>query len=84
MYVEGGSVSAIARVMDIKLGTVHSWVKKVCWAKELVAKLCQGRAARGSGQPQAKVISWDEMWTYVGSRRRGMRRERWIWTAVVE
>ena len=24
------------------------------------------------------------MWTYVGSRRQGMRRERWIWTAVVE
>lgn len=28
MYVEGSSISAIARVMDIKLGTVYSWVKK--------------------------------------------------------
>ena len=24
------------------------------------------------------------MWTYVGARRPGIRRERWIWTAVVE
>lgn len=23
------------------------------------------------------------MWTYVGARRRGKRREAWIWTAVV-
>ena len=30
------------------------------------------------------MISFDEMWTYVGSRRRGKRRSRWIWTAVVE
>ena len=42
------------------------------------------RAVRRQGQPPARVISWDEMWTYVGSRRQGMRRERWIWTAVVE
>ena len=24
------------------------------------------------------------MWTYVGARRRGKRRDWWIWTAVVE
>ena len=24
------------------------------------------------------------MWTYLGARRRGKRREVWIWTAVVE
>ena len=23
------------------------------------------------------------MWTYVGARRKGKRREAWIWTAVV-
>ena len=32
----------------------------------------------------AKVISFDEMWSYVGARRRGKRRECWVWTAVVE
>ena len=31
-----------------------------------------------------KVVSFDEMWTYVGSRRHGIRREIWIWTGVVE
>ena len=29
------------------------------------------------------AVSWDEMWTYVGARRKGKRREAWIWTAVV-
>lgn len=28
MYCEGSSISAVSRVMDIKLGTVYSWVKK--------------------------------------------------------
>ena len=31
-----------------------------------------------------KVISFDEMWSYVGARRQGKRRECWVWTAVVE
>ena len=34
--------------------------------------------------PPAQVISFDEMWTCVGARRREKRREVWIWTAVVE
>ena len=29
------------------------------------------------------AVSCDEMWTYVGARRKGKRREAWIWTAVV-
>ena len=32
----------------------------------------------------ARVIAFDELWTYVGARRRGQRRSRWVWTAVVE
>ena len=32
----------------------------------------------------AKVISFDEMWTYVGVRRGEKRNSVWIWTAVVE
>jgi IS1 family transposase len=31
-----------------------------------------------------KVISFDEMWSYAGARRRGKRRECWVWTAVVK
>ena len=38
---------------------------------------------------EAEVISFDEMWTYVGCRRKGKRNKVkrnsvWIWTAVVE
>ena len=32
----------------------------------------------------AQVIAFDEMWSYVGARRKGKRREVWVWTAVVE
>ena len=44
------------------------------------------RAGESNGvvESLAKVISFDEMWTYVGSRRRGKRNSVWIWTAVVE
>ena len=30
-----------------------------------------------------KVISFDEMWSYVEARRQGKRQECWVWTAVV-
>ena len=33
---------------------------------------------------RAKVISFDEMWTYVGARKGEKRNSVWIWTAVVE
>ena len=39
---------------------------------------------RRSVDSEAKVISFDEMWTYVNSRRKGKRNSVWIWTAVVE
>ena len=39
---------------------------------------------RQSRSEPARVIAFDEMWTYVGERRRGQRRSRWVWTAVVE
>ena len=42
------------------------------------------RAQRPLGAPLAKVIAFDEMWSYVGARRQGKRREVWIWTAVIE
>ena len=32
----------------------------------------------------ARVMAFDEMWTYVKARRKGKRREVWVWTAVVE
>ncbi len=49
-----------------------------------MVKLSVQRASRQVGQSCARVISFDEMWTYVGARRRDKRRSVWIWTAVVE
>ena len=47
------------------------------------------RAERQPGMASARVICFDEIWTYeiwtyVGERRGEKRREVWIWTAVVE
>ena len=41
------------------------------------------QAGRRRSRP-VRVISLDEMWTYVGVRRGKKRREAWVWTAVVE
>lgn len=30
------------------------------------------------------VISFDEMWSYIGARQGEKPRECWVWTAVVE
>ena len=84
MYSEGSSMEAISRVMGVKAGTVYSWVKKVRWAWETMQLLSRQRKMDSEGQGAAKVISLDEMWTYVGVRRRGIRRDVWVWTAVVE
>ena len=46
--------------------------------------LSRERSARSLGPPPAKVISFDEMWTYLEARRGEARQEVWIWTAVVE
>ena len=56
-----------------------SWVKKVHQAMRVVD---MERKRRVDGE--VKVISFDEIWTYVKSRRRGKRRSCWIWTAVME
>ena len=38
----------------------------------------------GETRREAKLISIDEMWTYVGSRRKGKSDSEWTWTAMVE
>ena len=53
-------------------------------------RLVAERRDRPPDAPWARVISFDEMWrfdemwSYLGARRKGKRREVWIWTAVVE
>lgn len=44
-------------------------------------RLVRDRVQRRAGP--ARVVALDEMWTYVWSRRKGKRREVWVWTAVI-
>ncbi len=48
-----------------------------------MGRMTRLRAERQPGMASARVISFDEMWTYVGARRGEKRREVWNWTAVV-
>ena len=84
LYIEGLGLSAISRVLRVKLETVYGWVKKVRAAFGLQRELSRQRELLRGGQGAARVVSFDEMWTYVGSSRRGKRNSVWIWTAVVE
>ena len=85
MYVEGLGISAIGRVLGVNLETAYSWVKKSLLGWGFVASVggVAWRGRRERGRSHAKVISFDEMWSYVGARHRRKRREVWIWTAVV-
>ena len=42
------------------------------------------RAERQPGKQTTRVLSFDEMRSYVGARHGEKRREAWIWTSVVE
>ena len=84
LYLEGLGLSAISRVLSTKLETVYGWVKNVRVGAGTQRELSRRRALRGHGQGAARALSFDEMWAYVGARRKGKRRSVWIWTAVVE
>ena len=79
MRPEGMGYSAISRVLGVKPETIYSWVKKVI---QTMAALKSG--ARRRRQVGVKVISFEEMWIYVGVRRVASRNSRWIWAVAVE
>lgn len=74
MYTDGISIAAIGRSLQIKTGTVGSWGKKARSNEPTRQVARQRRSRRAPQQPRPRVISFDEMWPSVGSRRRGRRR----------
>ena len=53
-------------------------------AWELMCVVSSECTSSQRGRHSARVISFDQMWTYIGARRKDKRRSVWIWTAVVE
>ena len=45
--------------------------------------LSEARTEGRAGRQPALAVSFDEMWTYRGTRRGERREDCWIWTAVV-
>ena len=80
----GGRASTqpvINRIPGVLPGTVYSWVKKARQARELM--LWEVRRRKQQLIP-ARVIAFDEVWTYVKVRRKRKLREVWVWTAAAE
>ena len=79
---EGMSVSAIARAMEINCAAVYGWVKKAQEAMTAMGMERERRNPSAADIPhsvkmirgidaeraEASVISFDEVWTYVGAR----------------
>ena len=89
MYCEGSAIAAISRVLGVKVGTVGSWIKKSLAVVARQSLDVVNTERRRRVDSEAEVISFDEMWTYVDSRRKVKRSKIkrnsvWIWTAVVE
>ena len=82
LYAGGAGIAATGRAPGVRTAAVFSWVKKARRSGELMGRPVRERALRRPGVPRARVISFDETWTYAGARRRGKRREAWIWTAA--
>ena len=87
IYAKGSSISAISRVMGIKLVTVASWVKKGVQCTRI---LDMERTERSFADdlpaavpPPATVISFNETRTYVNVRSGENRNSVFIWTSIV-
>ena len=57
MYLDGSSISAIGRVLHIKLGTVYIWVKKAQQAGELLPRLVQQERGHAAGLGSSGVFA---------------------------
>ena len=75
------SLAAIGRVDGIPAGDRLFLGQKARQARELMLGELRRRKQR---LKPARVMAFDEMWTYVKARRKGKRREVWVWTAVVD
>ena len=61
MYGEGSSMSAIARVLGVKLGTVYSWVKKspLGNGSNGYAASAEGNSEAGAAKGQGHILGRD-------------------------
>ena len=77
MFVNGMSINAIAKTLNIPFSTVYKWIKKagVKAERRFLLKL---RALKKAGK--VKAISIDEMWSFAGKKENDV----WIWSVVVE
>ncbi len=81
MYWNGVSGAAIARILEVNVRTVYSWIKNLVeWGK----KALDAKRASTYSNRTAAAISIDEMWTYQDSNKPPNRKDQWIWTAVIE
>ena len=77
LYINGMSINAISKVLNIPYMTVWTWINK---AGQRADKKVIRELEKLKRQGKVKAISIDEMWSYIGSKE----NEVWIWRVVVE
>jgi len=77
LYLNGMSINAISKVLQIPYMTVWTWINK---EGQKADKKVMRELERLKRQGKVKAISIDEMWSYVGTKG----NEVWIWSVVVE
>ena len=84
MLAEGMSISAVSRVLGIPEGTISCWLyregKRLLELNEKKLK----EMKRKAGFEGVEAISVDEMWSYVGARKKGKRKSVFVWTAWIK
>ena len=66
MYVNGMSINAIAKALNIPFSTVYGWIKR---AGQRAQTKYLHKLLTLKKQVKVKAISIDEMWTFVGKRK---------------
>jgi DNA-binding NarL/FixJ family response regulator len=77
LFVNGMSINAIAKALNIPFPTVYKWIKKA-GKKAEITFLHKLRALKQRGK--VKAISIDEAWSFAGKKENDI----WIWSVVVE
>jgi len=77
LFVNGMSINAIAKSLNIPYTTVYMWIRK---AGKLAKKKYLRRLRKLKEQGKVRAISIDEAWSFVGKKGNSV----WIWSVVVE
>lgn len=76
-FVNGMSISAIAKSLEIPYTTVYMWIQR---AGRLAKEKYLRKLKKLKEREEVRAISIDEAWSFVGKKENDV----WIWSVIVE